>query len=109
MTSQSFSAAYTVVQYNTGGGQTLQASVAPGDVIGGSLNYFPNVSGGTATMNFQYWNGNKPVGNAVSLEISKVLPNQSTTTVPENVDRFVMTFGDVTFPAGSVTISLNGA
>lgn len=106
MSSQIFSVSFTVAQYNVGGAQTITAMVEPGWIIGGNLQYFPNVSGGNATVTFQYWKDKKTVQGPVSLEITAQLPNSNTITVPSGVDTFVMTFGTVTFPAGNVNITL---
>lgn len=106
MADQILSVSYTVVQYNTGGAQTLTAAVQPGDIFAGHLQYFPNVSGGTATVTFVYWQNGKPIGHEAQLEVTATALPGNQVTVPEGADMAVMTFGDVTFPAGAVIISL---
>lgn len=79
---------------------------AAGDVFAGHLQYFPNVSGGTATVTFVYWQNGKPIGHEAQLEVTATALPGNQVTVPEGADMAVMTFGDVTFPAGAVIISL---
>lgn len=105
MASQILASAFTVIQYNVGGAQSLTAAVKPGWLISGNLLYFPNVSGGTATANFQYFKGSTPHGSA-TLDITAQVPASDSITVPEGVDLVVMTFAEVSMPAGTLTITL---
>ncbi|MEJ8476722.1 hypothetical protein [Roseibium algae] len=107
MSEDIFSVSYTVVSYNVGGAQGLTTKVTPGDVLSGKLSFFPNVSGGSAEVNFVFWKDGQHVGDTVPMNISQTDQPTNHITVPENVDMAVMTFGNVTFPAGSVTISLS--
>lgn len=100
------SVSFTAVAYNVGGAQTLTVAVQTGDVLSGYLNYFPNVSGGTAAVTFTYWQNGKPTGEEASLEITSTERPGNQITVPAGVDMAVMSFGNVTFPSGSVTIEL---
>ncbi|WP_448665032.1 hypothetical protein ACG3SL_10250 [Sphingomonas sp. CJ20] len=107
MSSPLLSATFTVGDYNVGGAQSLTASVAPGWNITGNLLYFPNVSGGDATVTIQYWQNGTAAGQPVTWTITSQLPASDSLTVPADVDQMVLTFGKVAFPAGNVTIGVS--
>lgn len=109
MSSLIFTATFTIVQYNTGSSSSLSAPVKKGNVITGVNNLFTNVSGGEATVTIQYIKSDGSFFNKrESLVITKTIndPVGDSVVVPEEAAMVQILFGDVTFPAGTVCITI---
>lgn len=108
MSQYRYSVTFTIIQYNIEGDQSIVSSISPGDEISGEMRFFPNVGGGEASVSFQFMNGPNTVGTPIAVTIRK--PGEpASIKAPSGCDRFEMTFANVTFPAGQVTISVSSS
>ncbi len=88
------------------GASTLTSMVAENYVISGYRLLVENVSGGSATITAQFWQGAKPLGKPASLKITDSSPSGNSITAPKNATMVVINFEKITFPMGTVILSV---
>ncbi|MCM2293771.1 hypothetical protein NAC44_15695 [Allorhizobium sp. BGMRC 0089] len=99
------SANFSVSNFSSGD-STLTASVKKGDVIKGSRFLVENVTAGSALIVATFWKDGKPINVQKNLEINVQLPNVNTLEITEDADQVVIVFDKITFPMGTVIISV---
>lgn len=88
------------------GASSFEVPVTQTSVISAYRLLVENVSGGVATLNIQFWQGDK-VGVQATLVIDASNPPGNTLSVPPGADRAVGTFGAISFPMGTVVVSVD--
>lgn len=89
------------------GASTLTSMVAENYVISGYRLLVENVSGGSATVTAQFWQGETALGEPVNLSITESVPPGNSITAPKNATMVVIVFGEITFPMGTVILSVS--
>ena len=103
--SNDFQVNFSVSDFQAGA-SSFEVPVTPTSVISAYRLLVENVSGGVATLNIQFWKGDKVAGQE-TLTIDASNPPGNTLSVPSGVDKAVGTFGAISFPMGTVVVSVS--
>lgn len=92
------------------GAASFSAQVKPNDIISGYRMLVQNEDAGFANVTVQFWQGEsaqrKPLGNPVTLKVDVSVAPGNAIVAPENATLAVMSFGEITFPMGTVNLSV---
>ncbi|WP_299494466.1 hypothetical protein [uncultured Shewanella sp.] len=99
-------AVFSITEFRAGA-SSLTAQVTENDRIHGYRLLVENVSGGSATALAQYWQDNTPLGQPVELNITESTPLGNSISTPASATKVVITFGNITFPMGTVIITIS--
>ncbi|WP_075341106.1 hypothetical protein [Tenacibaculum agarivorans] len=100
------SASFSVSNFLTGA-SAFTSIVKEGYKIQGYRTLVENVSGGSAKLSLQFWKEGKPLGKPHTLEISDSKPPGNFIIAPKFATLVVISFGVITFPMGTILLSVS--